>query len=124
MVATHGEWFTGLDESMRAEARECLLTGTYSRRLLVSLRQAGLATRPGAGLDDPRLAQPGDPLGARLQTFLRERFFSRPKPAADGLEHWAPRWVDQVPVPPVSRARATLRQHTVELPRPARETCQ
>ena len=123
MVATHGEWFVNLDEPMRAEARDCLLAGTYSRRLLTSLRHAGLAGWPGAGLDDPRLAQPGDPLGARLQTFLRERLLTSRRPAPGGLDHWAPRWVDQTPTVPAARTRPPAPQRTVDLRKPTPETC-
>ena len=93
----------------RAQARE------------VSLRQAGTATWPGAGLDDPHRAQPGDPLGARLQTFLRERFLTAPRPAHGALDHWAPRWVDQTPTVPAARSRT---QCTGERRSAARETCQ
>jgi hypothetical protein len=74
VIATHDDWYEGLDADLRAEAMHCLCTGTYSRRLLASLRAAHLAVpRRERGLDDPGRAQPGDPLGANLQTFLRER---------------------------------------------------
>jgi len=82
MVSTTGEllhdWFLGLDDRGREEARSCLLRGSYSRALLLSLRPVLLA---GAGhrrgLDDPHVAQCGEPLGATLQTFLRERLLTR-----------------------------------------------
>ncbi|NAZ82153.1 hypothetical protein GTR02_10020 [Kineococcus sp. R8] len=107
---------------MRAEARNCLITGTYSRRLLASLRHTGPTPLRGAGLDDPRRAQAGDPLGARLQTFLREQFLAAPRPASDGLDRWAPRWVDQPPVASV-RTHSPLPPRTVDLRHPAHETC-
>ncbi|WP_432563893.1 hypothetical protein [Kineococcus sp. SYSU DK003] len=75
MIASHDEWLAGLDEPLRQEALQCLLAGTYSRALLASLRDSGpVISRRERGLDDPEKAQPGDPLGANLQTFLRERF--------------------------------------------------
>ncbi|NYD22339.1 hypothetical protein [Kineococcus aurantiacus] len=74
MIASHDEWLAGLDDSLRAEALHCLLSGTYSRRLLESLRRDGpVISRRERGLDDPEKAHAGDPLGANLQTFLRER---------------------------------------------------
>jgi hypothetical protein len=121
MVATHGEWFVNLDESMRAEARDCLIAGTYSRRLLTSLRRSGPTPVRGAGLDDPRLAQAGDPLGARLQTFLREQFLAPLRPASGGLDRWAPRWVDQAAA---ARTRPAAHHRSVDLRHAARETCQ
>jgi len=127
MVATHGEWFMDLDEPMRAEARDCLIAGTYSRRLLLSLRRSGPTPVPGAGLDDPRLAQAGEPLGARLQTFLREQFLAPLRPASESLDRWAPRWVDPAPASPVAavaRTRPVPHHRTVDLRRATRETCQ
>jgi len=124
MVATHGEWFMNLDEPMRAEARDCLIAGTYSRRLLASLRHTGPTPARGAGLDDPRLAQAGDPLGARLQTFLREQFLAPLRPASEGLDRWAPRWVDQAPVAAVARTRPVTHHRSIDLRHAARETCQ
>ena len=80
MHTTHDGWFRSLDEDMRAEARLCLLSGSYSRRLLLSLRAGGPPVSPREhGLDDPQRAQPGDPLGANLQTFLRERLVVSPR---------------------------------------------
>lgn len=83
MVSTTGEllheWFTALDDRGRDEARSCLLRGTYSRALLHSLRPvlaAGAGHR--RGLDDPHVAQRGEPLGANLQTFLRDRLLTHP----------------------------------------------
>ena len=74
MIASYDDWLDGLDLNLRAEAMHCLLAGAYSRRLLASLRDTGPAvSRRERGLDDPEKAQPGDPLGANLQTFLRER---------------------------------------------------
>jgi hypothetical protein len=75
VIDSHDAWLAGLDEPLRAEAVHCLLSGTYSRILLESLRRSGprISARE-RGLDDPGKAQPGDPLGANLQTFLRERF--------------------------------------------------
>ena len=74
VIATYEDWYDGLDADLREEARHCLWTGTYSRRLLASLRAAAIAVpRRERGLDDPCRAQPGDPLGANLQTLLRER---------------------------------------------------
>jgi hypothetical protein len=74
VIDSHDAWLTGLDEPLRAEAMHCLLSGTYSRTLLESLRRNGptISVRE-RGLDDPEKAQPGDPLGANLQTFLRDR---------------------------------------------------
>ena len=83
MIATLQDWYDGLDADLRAEARHCLCTGTYSRRLLLSLRGAAIAVpRRERGLDDPRKAQPGDPLGANLQTFLREQLVLPPRAVA------------------------------------------
>lgn len=85
MVSTTGEllheWFSALDDRGLAEARACLLRGTYSRSLLLSLR-AALAAGAGhrRGLDDPHVAQRGEPLGANLQTFLRDRFLTHHGP--------------------------------------------
>ncbi|MBB2901022.1 hypothetical protein FHR75_001810 [Kineococcus radiotolerans] len=74
MIATYEDWYDGLDDDLREEARLCLHTGTYSRRLLNSLRAAAIPVpRRERGLDDPGKAQAGDPLGANVQTFLRER---------------------------------------------------
>lgn len=76
------QWLADLDTAGLREARACLLSGTSSRALLVSLRDAlsaGSANR--RGLDDPHRAQPGDPLSATVQTFLRERLLSTPPPA-------------------------------------------
>lgn len=74
VIASHDEWLDGLDDALRAEALHCLMTGTYSRALLASLRRDGPAiSRRERGLDDPEKAHAGDPLGANLQTFLRER---------------------------------------------------
>ncbi len=83
MIASHDQWLEGLDDTLRAEALHCLLAGTYSRQLLESLRRDGPAiSRRERGLDDPEKAQPGDPLGANLQTFLRERLVMQaPEPA-------------------------------------------
>ncbi|WP_380171217.1 hypothetical protein ACFEMC_19825 [Kineococcus sp. DHX-1] len=83
MIASHDQWLEGLDDTLRAEALHCLLVGTYSRRLLESLRRDGpTISRRERGLDDPEKAQPGDPLGANLQTFLRERLVMQaPEPA-------------------------------------------
>ena len=83
VIASYDDWLDGLDLTLRAEARHCLLAGTYSRRLLLSLRATGpQVSRRERGLDDPEKAQPGDPLGANLQTFLRERLMSRaPEPS-------------------------------------------
>ena len=67
-------WLDDLGVAERAEAYGCLLTGSYSRRLLVSLRAAlspGQAVRH--GLDDPHAAAAGDPLSATVQTLLRDR---------------------------------------------------
>ncbi|MGI4893745.1 MAG: hypothetical protein ACRYF3_01375 [Janthinobacterium lividum] len=72
-------WYARLDAPMRAEALSCLLLGVYSRALLRSLRatlDAGEGHR--RGLDDPHAAQPGEPLGANLQTFLRDRLLRPP----------------------------------------------
>lgn len=74
VIDSHDAWLDGLDGPLRLEARECLLAGAYSRRLLESLRRDGpVISARERGLDDPEKAQPGDPLGANLQTFLRER---------------------------------------------------
>lgn len=83
VIASFDDWLDGLDLTLRAEAGHCLLAGTYSRRLLLSLRATGpRVSRRERGLDDPEKAQPGDPLGANLQTFLRERLMSRaPEPS-------------------------------------------
>lgn len=83
VIATYEDWYDGLDADLREEARYCLRTGTYSRRLLLSLRGAAIAVpRRERGLDDPRRAQPGDPLGANLQTVLRERLVLPRRPVA------------------------------------------
>jgi streptomycin 6-kinase len=76
-LTPHQEWFTTLDAEQRLDAHECLLAGTYSRTLLNSLRVA-IPTSPDVhlGLDDPHTAQAGDPLGAGLQTFLREQYLT------------------------------------------------
>ncbi|WP_432563232.1 hypothetical protein [Kineococcus sp. SYSU DK003] len=78
------QWLAGLDGVGLAEARACLSSGTYSRALLASLRtalSAGAADR--RGLDDPHRVVAGEPLGATVQTFLRERLLTagRPRPA-------------------------------------------
>lgn len=53
------------------------MSGSYSRGLITSLRAAfPLTPEHQHGLDDPRAVQAGDPLGATLQTLLRERFLS------------------------------------------------
>ncbi|WP_432543748.1 hypothetical protein [Kineococcus sp. SYSU DK002] len=73
------DWFAGLDARGTAEARSCLLSGTYSRALLHSLRRAlpsGVDSR--RGLDDPHRCAPGDPLGARLQSLLRQHLALTP----------------------------------------------
>jgi hypothetical protein len=68
VIASYDDWLDGLDLPLRAEARHCLLAGTYSRRLLLSLRATGpRISRRERGLDDPEKAQPGDPLGANLR---------------------------------------------------------
>lgn len=72
------QWWDGLDERLVDEAWCCLLEGTYSRPLLDSLREvlgAGVPVRH--GLDDPHTVAAGDPLGATLQTVLRERLLGR-----------------------------------------------
>lgn len=67
------QWLDELDAAALDEACACLWSGTYSRKLLISLRVALAEARPTPrGLDDPTLAVPGDPLGATLQTVLRE----------------------------------------------------
>lgn len=67
------QWLDGLDAETLEEARACLWTGTYSRKLLLSLRAALSEARPAPrGLDAPDLAVPGDPLSATVQTLLRE----------------------------------------------------
>ncbi len=74
VIASYDEWLDGLDAEMRDEAWYCLITGSYSRRLLESLRRDGPVISPRErGLDAPEKAQAGEPLGANLQTFLRER---------------------------------------------------
>ncbi|GAA0310811.1 hypothetical protein [Kineococcus aurantiacus] len=73
------QWYASLDERGVAEARRCLLSGTCSRALLESLRRVlppGVASR--RGLDDPHATNPGDPLGARLQTLLRQQLLTGP----------------------------------------------
>lgn len=69
-------WLAGLNGPDLDEARECLQHGTYSGRLLRSLRGA-LPSAPAVrhGLDDPHTTQAGDPLGAAVQTTLRSYFF-------------------------------------------------
>lgn len=66
-------WLDGLGSADAQEALYCLVTGSYSRKLLASLRAVldpGVAVRH--GLDDPHTAAPGDPLSASVQTLLRE----------------------------------------------------
>ena len=71
------QWLDGLDAAALDEARACLWSGTYSRKLLLSLRSALAEARPAPrGLDDPQLASPGDPLGALVQTLLREHLLT------------------------------------------------
>ncbi|WP_432521051.1 hypothetical protein [Kineococcus sp. SYSU DK006] len=81
------QWLAGSDSAALAEARACLMSGTYSRALLTSLRTAlpgGAAVR--RGLDDPHQVLAGEPLSATVQTFLRERLLTT------GLPGPARRW--------------------------------
>lgn len=85
------EWWDGLDVEQVAEAERCLLAGTYSRRLLTSLRVVlGPDVPVRHGLDDPHAVVAGDPLGATLHTVLRDRLLRRSVPEAHDVRWLVP----------------------------------